>query len=134
MTPALTMSADLMLEIAASKASVSVVPLVTELPNDGPRAGRRLVEEAERIRANADRQARVILAEAERDGQTTRGVGDALATDIYARAYGQDEEFFAFYRSLEAYGSAFGHGSDVMVIDPSSSFFDYFGSDKPVTE
>jgi membrane protease subunit HflC len=86
-------------------------------------------EEAERIRANADRQARVILAEAERDGQTIRGAGDAIATDTYAQAYGQDEEFFAFYRSLQAYSSAFGNGNDIMVLDPSSEFFDYFGSE-----
>lgn len=85
-------------------------------------------EEAERIRADADRQARVILAESERDGQAIRGAGDAKATEIYAAAYGQDEEFFAFYRSLQAYGSAFGGGNDVMVLDPSSEFFDYFGS------
>jgi len=87
-------------------------------------------EEAERIRADADREARVILAEAEREGQTTRGAGDARSTEIYAAAYGQDEEFFAFYRSLQAYGTAFGEGSDVMVLDPSSKFFDYFGSDE----
>jgi membrane protease subunit HflC len=86
-------------------------------------------EEAERIRADADRQARVILAEAERDGQTIRGAGDAIATDTYAQAYGQDEEFFAFYRSLQAYSSAFGNGNDIMVLDPSSEFFDYFGSE-----
>ena len=86
-------------------------------------------EEAERIRANADRQARVILAEAERDGQTIRGAGDARSTEIYANAYGQDEEFFAFYRSLQAYGSAFGDGNDIMVLDPSSRFFEYFSSD-----
>ena len=86
-------------------------------------------EEAERIRANADREARVILAEAERDGQTIRGAGDAIATDTYAQAYGQDEEFFAFYRSLQAYGNAFGNGNDIMVLDPTSEFFDYFGSE-----
>ena len=86
-------------------------------------------EEAERIRANADRQARVILAESERDGQTIRGAGDAIATDTYARAYGQDEEFFAFYRSLQAYGNAFGNGNDIMVLDATSDFFDYFGSE-----
>jgi membrane protease subunit HflC len=88
-------------------------------------------EEAERIRANADREAQVILAEAEREGQTTRGAGDALSTEIYANAYGQDEEFFAFYRSLQAYSISFGNGNDVMVLDPSSSFFDYFGSEEP---
>ena len=59
-----------------------------------------------------------------------RGAGDALSTEIYANAYNQDPEFFAFYRSLQAYGMAFGDGQDVMVIDPSSEFFDYFGSEK----
>ena len=87
-------------------------------------------EEAERIRANADREVQVLLAEAERDGQITRGAGDARSTEIYAEAYGKDEEFFAFYRSLQAYGSAFGGNRDVLVLDPSSSFFDYFGSDE----
>ena len=86
-------------------------------------------ESAERIRANADREAQVILAEAEREGQTIRGAGDALSTEIYANAYSQDEEFFAFYRSLQAYSVSFGNGNDVMVLDPSSSFFDYFGSE-----
>ena len=88
-------------------------------------------ESAERIRADADRQAQVILAEAEREGQRIRGEGDARSTEIYANAYGQDEEFFAFYRSLQAYGSAFGGNNDVMVLDKSSQFFDYFGSDAP---
>ncbi|MDX1556275.1 MAG: protease modulator HflC [Xanthomonadales bacterium] len=87
-------------------------------------------EEAERIRADADRQAQIILAEAEREGQTLRGEGDARATAIYAQAYGKDEEFYAFYRSLQAYGNAFGGSQDVMVVDPTSSFFDYFGSDR----
>jgi membrane protease subunit HflC len=91
-------------------------------------------ESAERIRADADRQVRVILAEAERDGQTLRGEGDARATEIYASAYGQDEEFFAFYRSLQAYGNSFGLGNDVMVLDPSSSFFEYFSSDSAAPE
>ncbi len=86
-------------------------------------------ESAERIRADADRQAQVILAEAEREGQTLRGEGDARSAEIYAKAYGADEEFYAFYRSLQAYGSAFGGNSDVMVLDPSSEFFHYFGSD-----
>lgn len=83
-------------------------------------------EEAERIRSDADRQVQVLLAEAERDGQRIRGAGDARATEIYANAYGRDEEFYAFYRSLQAYGNAFGNQGDVMVIDPNSEFFDYF--------
>lgn len=85
-------------------------------------------EEAERIRADADRQVQILLAEAQRDGQTIRGEGDARATEIYAEAYGQDEEFFAFYRSLQAYENAFSASQDVMVLDPSSSFFEYFSS------
>jgi len=88
-------------------------------------------ESAERIRADADRQVQILLAEAEREGQTTRGEGDALSTDIYATAYGQDPEFFSFYRSLQAYGNAFGGNNDVMVLDRASQFFDYFGTDAP---
>ena len=73
----------------------------------------------------------LALAEAEREGQTIRGGGDARATEIYAEAYGEDGEFYAFYRSLQAYGNAFGGNNDVMVLDRSSRFFDYFGSDIP---
>ncbi len=86
-------------------------------------------EAAERITSDADRQVQVILAEAERDGQRMRGEGDAIATKTYAEAYGQDEEFYAFYRSLEAYRTAFINNGDTMVIDPGSEFFDYFGQD-----
>lgn len=86
-------------------------------------------EAAERIRADADREARVILAEAERDGQKLRGEGDARSTEIYANAFGEDEEFYAFTRSLQAYGNSFGNSTDVMVLNPTSSFFDYFGGD-----
>jgi membrane protease subunit HflC len=88
-------------------------------------------ESAERISAGADREVQVILAEAQRDGQTLRGEGDAKSTEIYANAYGQDQEFYAFYRSLQAYGNAFGGSGDVMVLDPKSSFFEYFGSEQP---
>jgi membrane protease subunit HflC len=88
-------------------------------------------ESAERISAGADREVQVILAEAQRDGQTLRGEGDAKSTEIYANAYGVDQEFYAFYRSLQAYGNAFGGSGDVMVLDPKSSFFDYFSSDRP---
>ncbi len=86
-------------------------------------------EAAERIRSDADRQVQVILAEAEREGQKVRGEGDAIATATYAGAYGQDEEFYQFYRSLAAYRSAFAGQRDTLVIDPSSEFFDYFGQD-----
>jgi membrane protease subunit HflC len=86
-------------------------------------------ESAERISADADRQAQIILAEAQRDGQKIRGEGDARSTEIYANAFGQDEEFFAFRRSLQAYDNAFGSSNDVMVLEPTSEFFRYFGSD-----
>ena len=86
-------------------------------------------EAAERIRSDADRQVQVILAEAEREGQKVRGEGDAVATATYAEAYGQDEEFYQFYRSLEAYRTAFASQRDTLVIDPGSEFFDYFGQD-----
>lgn len=86
-------------------------------------------EAAERIRSDADRQVQVILAEAERDGQRLRGEGDAIATRTYAKAYGRDEEFYAFYRSLQAYRTAFGNNRDTLILDPGSEFFDYFGQD-----
>jgi len=86
-------------------------------------------EEAETIRANADREVQVLLAEANRDGQTMRGEGDARATSIYSLAFGADPEFYAFYRSLEAYGNAFGGDNDVMVLDKNSEFFNYFSSE-----
>lgn len=88
-------------------------------------------EEAERIRADADRQVQILLAEAQRDGQTLRGDGDARSTEIYANAYSKDEEFYAFYRSLQAYENAFSASQDVMILDASSSFFDYFDSGEP---
>jgi membrane protease subunit HflC len=86
-------------------------------------------EAAERIRADADRQVLILVAEAERDGQKIRGEGDAIATKTYAEAYGQDEEFYSFYRSLQAYRTAFGNSQDTLVLDPGSEFFDYFGQD-----
>lgn len=87
--------------------------------------------EAERIRANADRQSEVILAQAYRDAQKTKGEGDAEAARIYADAFGKDPEFARFYRSLEAYRKSFSQKNDVMVVDPSADFFDYLKSDKP---
>lgn len=87
--------------------------------------------ESEKIRADADRQREVILADAYRDAQKIKGEGDARATTIYASAYGRNAEFYAFYRSLDAYKQSFKNKSDVMVLDPSSSFFKYLkGSGK----
>jgi membrane protease subunit HflC len=81
--------------------------------------------EAEKIRADADRQREVILAEAYRDAQKAKGEGDAKATAIYAAAFGQNPEFYSFYRSLEAYRQSFRSKSDVMVVEPTSEFFKY---------
>ena len=84
--------------------------------------------ESEKIRADADRQREVILAEAYRDAERTKGEGDARATAIYSRAYGENAEFYAFYRSLEAYKAAFRNRSDVLVLEPNSDFFKYLKS------
>lgn len=86
------------------------------------------VEASETIRANADRERQVILANAERDAQRIRGEADAKATDIYSQAYGRDAEFYSFHRSLESYRAAFEHGDSVLVLDPDSEFFRYFGN------
>jgi membrane protease subunit HflC len=81
--------------------------------------------ESEKIRADADRQREIILADAYKQAQKTKGEGDARASAIYASAYGQDAEFYSFYRSLEAYKATFKNKSDVMVLDPSADFFQY---------
>jgi len=82
-------------------------------------------ENAERIRAEADRERTVILAEAYRDAEIIRGEGDALSADIYAQAFSKDEEFYRFYRSIEAYRDSIGTSNDVLVIDTKSDFFRY---------
>jgi membrane protease subunit HflC len=81
--------------------------------------------EGEKIRADADRQREVLLAEAYRDAQRIKGEGDARSAAVYAQAFGQSPEFFTFYRSLEAYRASFRNRSDVLLIDPSSEFFKY---------
>jgi len=83
-------------------------------------------EESETIRSNADRQRVVIVAEADRDSQRLRGEGDAVAAETYAKAFGQNAEFYAFSRSLEAYRNSFGSGKDVLVLDRDSEFMRYF--------
>lgn len=82
--------------------------------------------ESEKIRADADRQRTVILAEAYRDAEQIRGEGDAKASQVYAQAFGQNPEFYKFYRSLEAYRGSFKTRNDMLVIDPNSEFFKYF--------
>ncbi len=81
--------------------------------------------EAEKIRADADRQREVIIAEAYREAQKVKGEGDAKAAATYAEAFGKSPEFYAFYRSLEAYRNSFANKSDVLVVEPNSDFFKY---------
>jgi membrane protease subunit HflC len=81
--------------------------------------------EAEKIKADADKQKDVIVAEAYRDAQRVKGEGDARASAVYAGAYGKNAEFYAFYRSMQAYRESFKSKSDVMVLDPSADFFKY---------
>ncbi len=81
--------------------------------------------EGERIKAEADRQRQVIVAEAYREAQKTKGEGDALASRIYAEAFQRNPEFYSFYRSMEAYRQSLRSKGDVMVLDPSSDFFKY---------
>ena len=84
--------------------------------------------EAEKIRADADRQREVIIAEAYREAQKIKGEGDAKASATYAQAFNQSPEFYAFYRSLEAYRSSFKNKSDILVVEPNSDFFKYMKS------
>lgn len=84
--------------------------------------------ESEKIRADADKQKEVILAEAYREAQRVKGEGDAKAAAIYAKAYEINPEFYAFYRSLEAYRASFKNRSDVLVLEPNSEFFKYLKS------
>lgn len=83
-------------------------------------------EEAQKIRADADKQRVVIVAEAKKQSEILRGQGDAEAIKIYADAFGQDPEFFAFYRSMQAYRNAMRSGDTTMVLSPDSDFFKYF--------
>lgn len=94
----------------------------TEYANELRSLGR---ERAARIRAEADREVRVLLAEAERDAQQIRGEGDAQAAAIYAEAFNENPDFYSFWRSLQAYEESLGTGNDVMLLDSESEFFRY---------
>jgi membrane protease subunit HflC len=83
-------------------------------------------EAAERIRAGADRQRQVLIAEAYREAEQTRGQGDARAAEIYAGAFSKDKEFYAFFRSLRAYQESFDGSNDLMLLTPEGEFFEYF--------
>jgi modulator of FtsH protease HflC len=90
--------------------------------------------EGEKIRADADRQREVIVAEAYRDAQKVKGEGDGKASALYADAFSRDAQFAQFYRSLEAYRASFRNRSDVMVLDPGSDFFKAMRSGSPATK
>jgi|TARA_B100001123_G_scaffold34946_1_gene36218 membrane protease subunit HflC len=92
----------------------------------------RGAEVAEQIRADADRQRAVILANANREAEQIRGEGDAQATAIYANAYQRDREFYRLYRSLNAYRATFDSADNLLVIEPNSEFFQYFKQAKPI--
>jgi len=85
---------------------------------------------SEKIRADADKQREVIIAEAYREAQKTKGEGDAKASEIYNQSFSRNPEFYAFYRSQEAYKNSFKSKSDIMVLDPNSDFFKYMKSPK----
>jgi membrane protease subunit HflC len=85
-------------------------------------------ERAEQLRSTADRERTVILAEAYRDSQKLRGEGDAGAAELYAEAYNQDPEFYAFYRSIDAYRNSIGESGDLIVLDPKNDFFRYLNN------
>lgn len=90
-------------------------------------------EQAEIIEATAEREVRILVAEARRDSERIRGEGDARAADLYAQAYARNPEFYAFFRSLQAYRNAFG-GQDVMLLDSGSEFFEYFDAQQSVKD
>ena len=134
-------------DLDARKIGVQIVDVRlkrVELPNEVSEAVYRRMEaerkrvanelrsegsaEAEKIRADADRQREVIVADAYRDAQKIKGDGDAQATSIYGQAFGQNPEFYAFYRSLEAYRNSFRSKTDVLVVEPGSDFFKYMKS------
>ncbi|MGB5245736.1 MAG: protease modulator HflC [Woeseia sp.] len=85
-------------------------------------------EIAEQLRSTADRERTVILAEAYRESQMLRGEGDARAAEIYAEAYNRDQEFYAFYRSIDAYRNSIRESGDLIVLDPKNDFFRYLNS------
>ncbi len=144
---------DIMTEQASKKAETLGIEVIDvrikkiELPSEVSasvynrmRTGRELVardlrskgsEASERIQADADRQRSVVLAEAYRDSEIARGNGDAEATEIYAKAFGKNREFYKFTRSLNAYKENFSTSNDVILLQPDSEYFKYFKNPAP---
>ncbi len=129
-------AAELGLEIVDVRVKkIDLPPEVSESVYDRMRAERERVaaelraegaEGAEKIRANADRERTVILANAYKQAEELRGQGDAKASEVYATAFKQDPEFYAFYRSMDAYQAVFRDGSGALLLAPDSEFFRYF--------
>jgi len=88
------------------------------------------MEVSEKKKSTADKERTIIIANANKESQITRGKGDAKAAEVYANAYNQDPEFYAFYRSIDAYRNSIGHSNDIMVIDPDNEFFRYLNKSK----
>lgn len=88
------------------------------------------MEVSEQLKSTADKERTIILANANRDSQKLRGTGDAKSAEIYAEAYNQDPEFYAFYRSIDAYRNSIGSSNDILVIDPDNEFFRYLNNSK----
>ena len=88
------------------------------------------MEVSEEKKSTADKERTIILANANKDSEIIRGAGDAKAAEIYANAYNQDPEFYAFYRSIDAYRNSIGNSNDIMVIDPDNEFFQYLNKSK----
>jgi len=84
--------------------------------------------EAEKIRAEAERDRQIIIADAYKEAQRVKGEGDQKASNIYARAFGENPEFYSFYRTLEGYRNGLGKRSDVLVLEPNAEFFKYLKS------
>ena len=145
----MALSADVKKEVAANRYGIEIVDMrvkrvdfeddisenvFNRMRTERDRVARELRAqgraEGERIRATADREYTTILATAYSTAQTTRGDGDATAAATYASAYGKDKEFYSFYRSLDAYKNSFSSKNDVILLQPDSDFFKYFGGAK----
>ena len=87
-------------------------------------------EAAELIRSTADKDRTILLADAYRDSQIIRGIGDARAAEIYANAYTKDAEFYSFYRSIDAYKKSMGKAGDLLILDPNNEFFQYLNQSR----
>ena len=106
----------------------------TEREREAKEFRARGAEMAVTITSTADKEVTVILADAQKKSEIMKGEGDGQRNKIFADAFGQDPEFFAFYRSMQAYGKAFNAGETSMILSPDSEFFKFFGNIKPISE